>query len=130
MTKYICPVCYYPEIEEYPNDGMSYEICTCCSTEFGNDDSIYSHKKLREQWIANGKKFWAAEHEKMSADDIKIHEILQNDLINIFLDIERVSIINHHTLGRNEITECMILSEEALAKDWLTSEEDEAWKDL
>ncbi len=30
----------------------------------------------------------------------------------------------------NEIPETVLLSEKSLAKEWLTPEEDEAWKDL
>lgn len=33
---------------------MEYHICPCCSTEFGNDDDVYSIEQLREMWIAGG----------------------------------------------------------------------------
>lgn len=37
-----------------PYPPIDYHICPCCSTEFGNDDSDFSHDQLREIWIANG----------------------------------------------------------------------------
>jgi hypothetical protein len=33
---------------------IDYNICECCGTEFGNDDSLYSHEELRARWIENG----------------------------------------------------------------------------
>lgn len=38
-------------MEDPPN---SYHICSCCGTEFGNDDADMSCAELREQWIAKG----------------------------------------------------------------------------
>jgi len=49
--KYRCPVCMY---ESMPYPASDYNICPCCSTEFGNDDSAFSHRQLREIWIASG----------------------------------------------------------------------------
>ena len=46
-----CPVCAYADLPYQPTD---YNICPCCGTEFGNDDSILSHDELRAQWLANG----------------------------------------------------------------------------
>jgi hypothetical protein len=37
-----------------PYPPSDYNICPCCSTEFGNDDSGFTHRQLREMWIANG----------------------------------------------------------------------------
>lgn len=47
----ICPVCAYKNLPYPPQD---YNICPCCSTEFGNDDAIYSHRQLLGMWIAGG----------------------------------------------------------------------------
>jgi hypothetical protein len=47
----ICPVCAYKNLPYPPRD---YNICPCCSTEFGNDDAIYSHRQLLGMWIAGG----------------------------------------------------------------------------
>jgi hypothetical protein len=47
----ICPVCGYKNLPYPPQD---YNICPCCSTEFGNDDAIYSHRQLLGMWIAGG----------------------------------------------------------------------------
>jgi predicted amidophosphoribosyltransferase len=52
---HICPVCDYDLSPEYPDN---YNICPQCGTEFGNDDENFSHKQLREKWIAGGRKFW------------------------------------------------------------------------
>lgn|SRR5215510_14415583 len=49
--KYRCPVCMFPSM---PYPAADYHICPCCSTEFGNDDSDFSHQQLREMWTANG----------------------------------------------------------------------------
>src|SRR4030095_7134753 len=49
--KYRCPVCMYPSLPYPPAD---YHVCPCCSTEFGNDDSDFSHSQLRDIWISNG----------------------------------------------------------------------------
>jgi hypothetical protein len=49
--KYPCPVCMFPSMPYPPAD---YNICPCCSTEFGSDDSAFSHRQLRDMWIANG----------------------------------------------------------------------------
>jgi hypothetical protein len=49
--KHRCPVCMY---ESMPYPASDYNICPCCSTEFGNDDSAFSHRQLREIWIASG----------------------------------------------------------------------------
>jgi len=46
-----CPVCAYGKLPYPPQD---YNICPCCSTEFGNDDAIYSHRQLLGMWIAGG----------------------------------------------------------------------------
>lgn len=58
MNRYLCPVCFYPDLDEPPGE---FNICPCCGTEFGVDD--YSprgispdviHRELRWQWVANG----------------------------------------------------------------------------
>lgn len=49
--RYTCPVCFYAKLPYPPRE---YHICPCCATEFGNDDSEFSHEQLREMWIAGG----------------------------------------------------------------------------
>lgn len=49
--KHTCPVCYYEELSDPP---QNYMICPCCATEFGNDDVGKTHKELREAWLATG----------------------------------------------------------------------------
>ena len=46
-----CPVCGYSGLEFPP---ANYSICACCGTEFGYDDRVLSHSRLREQWIQRG----------------------------------------------------------------------------
>jgi len=46
-----CPICAYKNLSYPPRD---YNICLCCSTEFGNDDAVYSHRQLLGMWIAGG----------------------------------------------------------------------------
>jgi len=49
--KFRCPVCMYPSLAYPP---AHYNICPCCSTEFGNDDSDFSHAQLRQMWLESG----------------------------------------------------------------------------
>lgn len=56
MKKYLCPVCGYDEMDAPPKD---YHICSCCGTEFENDDFNYSHETLRSEWIGNGMKWFS-----------------------------------------------------------------------
>lgn len=48
---YRCPVCTFAKLP-YPPAG--YHICPCCGTEFGNDDAEFTHRQLREMWVAGG----------------------------------------------------------------------------
>ena len=54
----LCPVCFYPDLEEPPRE---FSICPCCGTEFGVDDYSPSdispdviHRELRWQWLERG----------------------------------------------------------------------------
>ena len=94
MIKYICPVCYYPKIDEYPNDGLSFEICPCCFVEFGYDGVEETFALRRQEWIAQGRKFIASEHREISADDKKLYEILKDEMLDCFLDLETVKHLN------------------------------------
>lgn len=61
--EYICRVCgfkhnipIWEKIEE--NFFPSYEICCCCSAQFGlDDDHIISIREFRKNWINDGAKF-------------------------------------------------------------------------
>jgi len=58
----ICLVCGYDSLDEPPYDEFgcsSFEICPCCGTEFGYDDSSVKHAELRGKWINTGKKWWS-----------------------------------------------------------------------
>ena len=57
MTSYSCPVCGFAGLYAPPYDEMgcaSFDICPCCGTEFGYDDSKTSHSELRRRWIGAG----------------------------------------------------------------------------
>ena len=59
---YVCPVCRYPDLDEpaYDNFGCaSYNICPCCGTEFGYDDSTAAHSYLRGKWVSEGMQWWS-----------------------------------------------------------------------
>jgi hypothetical protein len=51
----ICPVCGYP----LPFPAADYNICPCCSTEFGYDGSGRSHAELRAIWLRSGARWWS-----------------------------------------------------------------------
>jgi hypothetical protein len=49
--KFRCPVCLFAGLAYPPSD---YHICPCCGTEFGNDDTEFTHEELVRRWIDNG----------------------------------------------------------------------------
>lgn len=57
-----CRVCGYELLEPpWGNDGRSptWDICPCCGTEFGYEDCTpESARKMRQEWISNGKKWF------------------------------------------------------------------------
>jgi len=60
--KHVCPVCGYPDLNEPAYDSFgcaSYNICPCCGTEFGYDDSTAAHADLRGKWISDGMQWWS-----------------------------------------------------------------------
>jgi hypothetical protein len=59
---YVCPVCGYDRLDEPAYDSFgcaTYNICPCCGTEFGYDDSTVAHAELRKKWISEGKLWWS-----------------------------------------------------------------------
>lgn len=59
---YVCPVCRYPDLDEPAYDSFgcaSYNICPCCGTEFGYDDSTTAHSDLRGKWVSEGMQWWS-----------------------------------------------------------------------
>jgi len=52
---YTCPVCYFNQMDEPPEDR---NICDSCGTEFNYDDADTSHEELRARWVENGKRWW------------------------------------------------------------------------
>lgn len=68
MDNKICKVCGFIFDEFYPwgEDGKSpsFDICSCCGTEFGyHDFTIKGIKAQRERWKLNGYK-WKYEEDK------------------------------------------------------------------
>src|SRR5260370_30554894 len=53
--KYDCTVCASPDFVYPPRD---YNICTCCGTEFGNDDARFTHAQLRSMWVGDGARWF------------------------------------------------------------------------
>jgi hypothetical protein len=60
VTGNLCPVCGFPDLPEaaYQVDLPSFEICVCCGTQFGYDDSTLSFGELRKKWIEGGCNWW------------------------------------------------------------------------
>jgi hypothetical protein len=55
----ICPICGFDKLLNPPYDNLgypSYEICPCCSFEYGFDDSSegFTFDSFRKKWIENG----------------------------------------------------------------------------
>ncbi|MED3629767.1 hypothetical protein P4478_23220 [Bacillus subtilis] len=51
MKSYTCPVCGFDGLDEPPYDEYnigSYNICSCCGFEYGNDDDVMVNEKLLE----------------------------------------------------------------------------------
>jgi|SRR5579863_1561197 len=55
MHLYICPVCAYTL--SYPPED--FNICPCCGTEFGYDDTTFTYRELRNKWLATGAKWFS-----------------------------------------------------------------------
>ena len=69
--KYICPVCGYDRLEEYPD--LSYEICPCCGVEYGFDDFDFENltfDTVRNKWLSEGAK-WFMKKEKPKNWDLE-----------------------------------------------------------
>ncbi|MEI7998079.1 MAG: hypothetical protein WCH62_01055 [Candidatus Omnitrophota bacterium] len=57
--KYICPVCGFDELKETPygkDRDPSFEVCPCCSFEFGFDgeNNLEIFDEFRKHWIEDG----------------------------------------------------------------------------
>lgn len=58
MSRFTCPVCGFPDLDEPAHDSTgaaSFDICPCCFIQFGYEDAGTSHAELRADWIAAGK---------------------------------------------------------------------------
>lgn len=73
----------YDELKKQPYDekgNESFEICICCSFEFGVDDMLYTFETYRMEWLANGAKWlyhtrqsdnWNADEQLKNIEKIK-----------------------------------------------------------
>jgi hypothetical protein len=57
MTYPTCPVCGFDSLSR-PLEP--FDICPCCGTEFGYDDSALNHEELRMRWMRTGADWWSA----------------------------------------------------------------------
>ncbi len=73
-TKNNCRVCGLYIIDPpWGEDGQSptYEICSCCGVEFGNEDyTMESTKKFRNKWLSENIK-WFDVKQKPDSWDLK-----------------------------------------------------------
>lgn len=77
---YVCPVCSYPDLDEPAYDSFgcaSYNICPCCGTEFGYDDSTTAHSDLREKWVSEGMQWWSKHKLKPNGWD-PVRQLINN----------------------------------------------------
>ncbi|WP_018887189.1 hypothetical protein [Paenibacillus massiliensis] len=71
MSKYVCLVCGYDELD-YPqwdaNGFPTYEICNCCGFESGFDDDAKDNPEsiedYRTRWINEGAKWFSSSNPK------------------------------------------------------------------
>ena len=73
---YICPVCGFDGLDEPAYNEFndpSFEICSCCRFQFGDDDDVEiedglfmnreeTHFVYREAWITSGALIFQSEH--------------------------------------------------------------------
>ena len=52
----MCPVCGFNRL---PRPAAEFLICSCCGTEFENDDFEKSHEELRAQWLRDGTQWFS-----------------------------------------------------------------------
>ncbi|WP_214691652.1 MULTISPECIES: hypothetical protein [unclassified Exiguobacterium] len=100
---YICPVCGYDGLEESAYneyDLPSFEICSCCRFQFGDDDDVEvregvflsreeAHSVHREKWIKDGVEIFQPEYypAEFQVNDRVIKQHLIQQLKNINIDI-------------------------------------------
>lgn len=68
---YPCRSCGYPLSDPPYNDGEpSYDICSCCSYQFGKTDrqDEITYEEWRQKWIDEGMKFWSKRKEPVGWD--------------------------------------------------------------
>ncbi|WP_074033133.1 hypothetical protein [Exiguobacterium sp. AT1b] len=102
---YICPVCGHDGLEEsaYNEYNLpSFEICSCCRFQFGDDDDVEitegvflsreeAHAVYRKKWIKDGAEIFQPEYYplefQVNGRVIKQHLVKQ--LKNINIDITK-----------------------------------------
>ncbi len=62
---YFCRICGLKQLEPpwgFDNDSPSHDICACCKTEFGYEDSSLKAIKVnRARWLQSGSDWWHPE---------------------------------------------------------------------
>lgn len=96
---YICPVCGFDGLDEPAYNEFSdpsFEICSCCRFQFGDDDDVEieagvfmqreeTHTNYREVWIESGAPIFQTEYypQQFQSDDTVTKEHLIEQLKNI-----------------------------------------------
>lgn len=79
MIELNCRVCgIYLEESPWGKDGNNptYEICTCCGVEFGNEDyTVESVRRYRKKWLGDGAKWFLPE---FKPSDWDLNEQMKN----------------------------------------------------
>jgi hypothetical protein len=64
MAKFPCRVCGLEQVADMWNP-RSYQICSCCMTEFGLDDeTLRQVQRRRMLWLTSGADKWFREEKK------------------------------------------------------------------
>ena len=79
MTYSTCPVCGFDKLSR-PLE--QFDICPCCGTEFGYDDSALTHEQLRIQWIRSGADWWS-ETTEPPADWNPIVQLIEGKILPV-----------------------------------------------
>lgn len=102
--KHTCPVCGYDQMDDdayYENGDASFELCSCCSFQFGVDDDVEiedgiflsrseAHDLYRSNWIEEGAKVFSdyAFTPDQDAGEPLERMILQKQLRRIHIKLE------------------------------------------
>ncbi len=85
---FICPVCGWQGLIEALDEPMStYEICSCCGTEFGYDLSYFSEvKEIRRRWLVSGAPWFYNSSDVFPAKPENWSQDIAEEQIRIYLE--------------------------------------------